>query len=366
MEARFQMIWSPFDTQYALGYTAFMPAPNVQTRRLAALALLVIFVLLLSADAVIAQHGCDAGNLIPNCNFNGWYGSPPRQLPQDFKEYVLSGNLDFSQASDTTWGAPSLRMWSDGGTFHAGIYTQVGGLQPGVAYKASVGWAVGDGYASFGRRLGIDPTGGTDPNSTNIVWSQTYRDKGKILNRPSPDPSNIDVSAVARGSTITVFLDVDHNYSAPPNWFFADALGLYVDQNAPPPPPPPPTAIPTPTRAPVVAQVQVLPTRRPTAPPTASPTATATSTVMPTLTPTATATPTDTPTPTQTFTPEPTATATLPLRPTATFRAPLAAGRASSGRQDGPGTLQGLLWAGLGALGGAGLLGTALTIARKR
>ena len=342
-----------------------MPAPNVRTRRLAALALLVFLGLLLAADAVIAQHGCDAGNLISNCNFNGWYGSPPRQLPQDFKEYVLSGDLDFSQDTDTTWGAPSLRMWSDGGTFHAGIYTQVGGLQAGEAYKASIGWAVGDGYASFGRRLGIDPTGGTDPNSANIVWSQFYRDKGKMLNRPSPDPSNIDVSAVARSSTITVFLDVDHNYSAPPNWFFADALGLYVDPNAPPPPP---TAVPTSTRAPVVvAQVQPSPTRRPTASPTASPTATATSTAMPTLTPTATTTPTDTPTPTQTYTPAPTATATLPLRPTATPGAPVPARPAASGGgQGGVGTLQGLLWGGLGALGGAGLLGTALTIARKR
>ena len=338
-----------------------MSAPNIRTRRRATLALLVILGLLLAADAVIAQHGCDAGNLISNCNFSDWYGSPPRQLPRDFKEYVLSGDLDFSQASDTTWGTPSLRLWSDGGTFHAGVYTQVGGLQPGVAYKASIGWAVGDGFASFGRRLGIDPTGGTDPNSGNVVWSPFYRDKGKILNRPSPDPSNIDVSAVARNSTVTVFLDVDHNYSSPPNWFFADALGLYVDPNAPPPPP---TALPTATPAPVVAQVQPSPTRRP---PTASPTATTTSTAQPTLTPTATATPTETPTPTQTYTPEPTATATLPLRPTATLGASVPAARPSPpGQGDGPGALQGLLWGGLGALGGAGLLGTALTIARRR
>ncbi len=340
-----------------------MPAPHIRTRRLAALALLAMFGVLMVADSVIAQHGCDPGNLIPNCNFNGWSGSPPRQLPQDFQAYVLSGDLDFSQASDTTWGAPSLRMWSDGGTFHAGIYTQVGGLQPGVAYKASIGWAVGSGYASFGRRLGIDPTGGTDPNSANVVWSQFWRGEGRIMNYPPPAPENIDVSAVARSSTVTVFLDVDHNYSAPPNWFFADALGLYVDPDAPPPPPTAaPTAIPTAVPAVVVAVVQPSPTSRPSA----SPTATATSTALPTPTPTVTATPTDTPTPTQTFTPEPTATATLPLRPTATLEAAGRARAAAPPAAGAVGALQALLWGGLGALGGAGLLGAALTIVRRR
>ncbi len=53
---------------------------------------------------------------------------------------MLSGDLSYNQHADTFLGAPSLAMWSDGGTFVAGIYTQVGGLQPGTTYKASMGW----------------------------------------------------------------------------------------------------------------------------------------------------------------------------------------------------------------------------------
>ena len=136
---------------------------------------------------------------------------------------------------DTYWGAPSLRMWSDGGTFLAGIYTQVGGLTPGATYNASMGWGApypwqGD---NFGRRLGIDPTGGTDPNSPNIVWGPMQRGPGKVLNDSNPGYPNIDVSAVARGSTVTVFVWVDHNYSTGQNQIFIDAVGLYQNADAP-------------------------------------------------------------------------------------------------------------------------------------
>ena len=52
----------------------------------------------------------------------------PRQVPEGWAPFVLSGDLTFMQDNDTVWGAPALRMWSNGDTFVAGIYTQVGGL----------------------------------------------------------------------------------------------------------------------------------------------------------------------------------------------------------------------------------------------
>jgi hypothetical protein len=325
---------------------------------------LAIFGLLLVAQAVQGQsHGCPPDNLLPNCNFDRFYGSPPRQLPEGFKAYLApgSGDLDFSLGTDTQWGAPSLRMWSDGGTFHAGIFTQVGGLQPGVTYKASLGWGVGDPWASFGRRLGIDPTGGTDPNAPTVVWSKAYWGQGKALNWPPPDPANIDVSAVAQASTITVFADVEHNSAAPPNWVFLDALSLVKDPNqAPPPTPVPPTA----TAAPAVAPA---PTRRPTATarPTVTPTATVADTATPTQTPLPTATPTHTPTPAPTDTPAPTATSTLPPRPRATAGT-TQPGAAAMQLPSAPGTGRGLLYGGLGALSGAGVLGLALVLGIMR
>lgn len=295
-----------------------------------------------------AQHGCDPGNLIPNCNFDTFYGNPPRQVPTGWVPFVLAGDLTYIQDVDTYWGAPSLRMWSDGGTFVAGIYTQVSGVQPGVAYKASIGWGAPNEPDAFGRRLGIDPTGGTDPNAPTVVWGPMHRGPGRFLNGPPPEV-NIDVSAVARSSTVTVFVYVDHNYSTGQNFIFIDAVSLVVD---PVQPVFVPTDTPVPTR-PVAAVLR--PTQRPSATPTMTPTATPTVTPTPTetATPSPPATPTVTPTPTATDTPSATPTSTLPPRPSGT-PAPPAATAASS---VGAATAGWLLIGGIGALAGSGLLG---------
>ena len=42
------------------------------------------------------------------------------------------------------------------------------------------------------RRLGIDPTGGVDPNSPKVAWGMDYCGDGN-LNYPPPDV-NLDVS----------------------------------------------------------------------------------------------------------------------------------------------------------------------------
>lgn len=338
-----------------LSYNVTMHVRSLSPNR-AGISLLVLFCLSLALPwQVAAQHGCIPGNLIPNCNFDTFYGSPPRQVPTDWVPFVLSGDLTFMQDTDTYWGAPSLRMWSNGGTFVAGVWTQVNGLQPGVAYKASKGWGAPNEPDAFGRRLGIDPTGNTDPNAPTVVWGPMHRGPGRSLNYPPPDV-NIDVSAVARSSTVTVFVFVDHNYSTGDNFIFIDAVSLFVD-------PVQPAVIPTDTPQPP-APVAVAAAPRPTQPPTATPsptaTATATATATETATPTPTATPTITPTPTATFTPTATPTSTLPPRPTATPGAPVKAAVASAGAPSA------LLFGGLGALGGAGLLGIVLAVNRRR
>lgn len=295
-------------------------------------------------------HGCKEGNLIPNCGFDTFYSHAVGQIPVGWNPFVLAGALAWDPSPDTYWGAPSLRMWSDGGTFVAGIFTQVGGLTPGIAYYASMGWGGPTEPDAFGRRLGIDPTGGTDPNAGTVVWGPMLRGPGKVLNDSNPGYPNIDVSAVARSSTVTVFVYVDHNYSTGANQIFIDAVGLYVDSNQPAPTAP----AAAPTSAP--AQAAARPAARPAA--TRTRTATPTATAVPTATPTstATATPTLTPTPTQTYTPTATPTSTLPPRPRATPGGPAAAPQAAP---------KGLLWGGLGALGGAGLLGALLATTQR-
>jgi hypothetical protein len=345
--------------------------PHKCARIAAALVLFAFCVSLQGVQIVSAQgacHGCDAGNLIPNCNFDSFSGAPPRQVPSGWTPFVLSGSLTFMQDSDTLYGAPSLRMWSNGDTFMAGIYTQVGGLQPGATYRASVGWAApSDPHDSFGRRLGIDPTGGTDPNAPTVVWSNFHFGDGRRLNCPAPDP-NIDVAAAAKSSTVTVFVEVHHNYSTGNNYIFIDAVSLTQDSSAPVAPPPP-TATPVPPTSAPVVQAPPAPTR--TAAPTRTPTpaATATATPSPTATATATASPTPTasPSPTATETPAPTLTVTLIPRPTATA-GPRTASLLPTGQAGGStgGGAPGLLWGGIGSLGGAAILGMLAMVRTRR
>lgn len=252
---------------------------------------------------------------------DGPQGSPPRQLPNGWNAFVLAGDVSYivetsAGGAHTFWGPPSLKMHNSGGTFKAGIFTQVQ-VSPGAGYRASIAWGAPNAPDQFGRQLGIDPTGGTDPNSPNIVWGPMHWGDGRILNYPPPDV-NIDVKARAVNSTVTVFFLVDHPQSTGDNFIFIDVIALYPDESAPAPIVAPPTDTPEPPTAtpePVVQQAVVaaapppvlptdtpLPTETPTATPTATPEPTATATVTPTPSPT------PSPTPTATWTPWPTTT----------------------------------------------------------
>lgn len=266
---------------------------------------------------------CDPGNLIPNCGFDTFEGSPPRQVPSGWAPFVLSGDLTYMQDSDTYWAAPSLRMWSNGGTFTAGLSTQVGGLQPGATYMASWGWGGPNAPDTFGRKLGIDPTGGTDPLSPAVIWGPLHYGPGRFLSRTgpySPDNPNLSVSAVAKSPTVTVFVWVEHPSSTGDNYIFIDNVGLRQDTSQPVVPPTATPQPPTPTPVPEQRPAQPIATSTPTATPTELPTQTPTATPTATATATPTATPTHTPSPTATATASPTATPlpTVDPRPTAT------------------------------------------------
>jgi len=274
--------------------------------------------------AARAAHPCDPPNILPGgvCGMDSFRGSPPREIPNGWNEFVLSGDLTYMQDSDSAFGEPSLRMWSSGGTFKAGIYTQAP-VTPGAGYRASIAWGAPDPkYAdTFGRQLGVDPTGGTDPNASTVVWGPVHWGPGRILNYPNGQGPNIDVTARAQSNTMTVFFVVDHPRSTGDNLIFVDAIALYPDDSAAAAPtntpaPVPATAAPQPTQPrPVVARAPQS-TATPTV--TASPTATATSTATPSATATATATASPTATATGTATPNPTATPSPTRTPTST------------------------------------------------
>ncbi len=277
--------------------------------------------LLLSPRSTFAQgHPCDPPNVLPSgvCNFDTFYGSPPRQIPSGWTAFIQSGDLTYMQDLDTFWGAPSLRMWSNGGTFRAGIYTQVA-VTPGAGYRASIAWGAPNEPDTFGRQLGLDPTGGADPNAPTVIWGPMHWGPGRLLNYPPGQGPNIDVRARAVGDRMTVFFLTDHNRSTGDNFIFVDAIGLYPDENAPAAatPTPPPTATRPPAAAPARSQPAPA-SATPTNSPTASPTPTATPTLTPSPSPTATFSPTPSPTATATATVTPTRTPTPSPTPTPT------------------------------------------------
>lgn len=68
------------------------------------------------------------------------------------------------------------------GTFDAGVYQTVGNLQSGSYYWFRLGKSLaakdyGGGNTrvdSIGRKVGVDPFGGTDPKSPNVIWGPDY------------------------------------------------------------------------------------------------------------------------------------------------------------------------------------------------
>ncbi|MBX2997497.1 MAG: hypothetical protein KF893_03230 [Caldilineaceae bacterium] len=346
--------------------SSILPSSSAQI----AITLILSLALLWGSSSVLfASEPCETGgNVIPKdvCDFDTFYGSPPRQLPNGWAPFILYGDLTYMQDVDTFWGAPALRMWNNGGTFKAGIYTQVR-VTPGSGYRASVAWAAPNAPDQFGRQLGLDPTGGTDPNAPTVIWGPMHWGPGRMLNYPVGQGPNIDVRARATGETMTVFFLVDHPTSTGDNLIFVDAIALYPDENAPflEPPTPQPTPTPIPTNTPAVEQrIAALPTATWTPIPSATPT----QTPLPTETPTPTITPSPTPSPTltpsPTWTPWPTVTPDVAVdsRRSAADGALLnvAAGMAhQSGRN-------GLLMVGVIGLSGASLCGSSLWWLRRR
>jgi hypothetical protein len=258
-----------------------------------------------------AQDPCEnPGNKTFNCQFDTFTAAPGGEVPEGWWPFVLSGHPAFDAASDTP-KFPALRIWADGEGFVAGIYQEVSGVEVGATYEAFVGWAVFQSAGpEMGRAIGIDPTGGTDPQAGSVVWSPEVWEK----KRTNPE---LRVRAVAQSDRITVFVRVNNPRTYGADQAFLDAVSLIRDE---PVPVVPPAEIPTDTPVPE-PELPPDPTATPVLESAPAPDPTATAVPVPTDTPvpTATATETAVPTPTATDTPEPTATSTpSPVPPTAT------------------------------------------------
>lgn len=140
----------------------------------------------------------------------------------------------------------------------AGMYQQVSGVTPGALLRFSVymqAWSTNSNYGpsdhsqTMGMRVGIDPFGGTDAFSPNIIWSDpfdTYDAWGLY-----------SIEATAGSGTVTVFTRSTPHYGNQHNDIYVDDASLVVVDNSNtggganvqpnnPPPAPAPTAVPSP------------------------------------------------------------------------------------------------------------------------
>ncbi len=242
-------------------------------------------------------------NLIFNCSFErGWIQVRLGEIGEGWEYSIETGQpaLDHS-TFERLHGNTAQRIWTDGVPFRGSIYQRVENVTPGVVYLAMVDWAAisPSKEANVGRKVGIDPLGGSDPTSASVVWSPSLWSWGH-------DFSALRVSAVAQARTITVFVEVDVPSSEGKDEAFIDLVRLEVDYSQPTATATPVPPSPTPTSAPPTATATPLPPTQ-----TPMPTDTPLPTVTATLEPSATPVPTETPLPTETPTTSPAPTGTV-------------------------------------------------------
>ena len=167
-------------------------------------------------------------------------------------EYGLIG-LEYQVPDQIHSGRQSLQYGKRYATHTAGAYQQVGGLTQGTKLRFSAwGFVSGSdpdpnktpGFVHM--KVGIDPSGGTNPFGGNVVWSGVTN---PVVSGSGSAWQQMAIEAVAQNATVTVFV-----YSSP-DWPMDDGLtsqwddaSLVVTSPAEEPtgtpPPPPPTSPP--------------------------------------------------------------------------------------------------------------------------
>ena len=287
-------------------------------------------------------------NLLSNPGFEGDFESRDGDSPQNVAADWTSWHIPKSTGSPAYanhapfYDEETVRIRGDEegksqvyynqfATHQGGIYQEVDSLTVGSSYRFSVyawvwssigeDWTVSEQPGNVSVRVGIDPNGGTDGASDDIVWSTTAVFLYNAFYQYS-------VIAQASSATVTVFVESTIGEPVANNYIYLDdavlelATQTVVDVDASP----------TSETNVDLDQIDATPTQEPTATQTLQPTATMTTDVQQreaetetevepsetplpveptnTLEPTATATsaPSDTPTPTEALAPSATAT----------------------------------------------------------
>lgn len=267
---------------------------------------------------------------------DGGYDTPQGVVANSWNAFLINGEwpayelADNESANGDVGGSSSQYIHGDGIRFDAGIYQVVGGVQPGASYEFSVGWAAmlrdtgGGNNQKFDdviiRRVGVDPTGGTDPRSQNMLWGPEVGtgSSGRSLNHP-----DMRITFKALSNQVTVYVRAYNLSTGASDKVFLDVMCLLPRGDIPVE-----TVEPTATPTPAVTEPPPPPTNPPA---TARPRATA---VPPTATPVP---PTPEPAQFLTATPNSVAQARATATPRTIARIPNAAGSSGSSSSSGSG-----------------------------
>lgn len=234
-----------------------------------------ILLLALAPLAIAAAPPQQGENLLQDPSFEGtysaWNAIPQIQMPVAWTPWWAEAS-----EGDPTWmnhrpewkpadgelypnrvhsGIRSLQWHKSYATFQAGAYQQVSVPENAqlrfVAYGQA--WSCSEwnkcpdatSYdpANMGMRIGIDPTGGTNPWAASVVWSG--------WGNPLDAWGYFAVETTAQGSMVTVFLYSNPDWPKQNQDVYYDDASLVVIGDAPPPTsapaesqPPPPAAAP--------------------------------------------------------------------------------------------------------------------------
>ncbi len=250
-----------------------------------------------TAHAFPEGCGTHPANLIRNGSMAPGHDTAFGFVSNEWEPFVFSGTPPrFEWVDNEKWDANgSQYFWSDGTPFDAGISQTVGGLQTGVFYRFRIGYsharldpgtATNDVHPAMGRQVGVDPLGGTDAHSPNVIWGPALFNSGAGMN-----PPDLTMTFAARADRATIYFRGIFKGAAgrAKVWFDVACMEPLSDLPAATPPPataiPAPTARPnsTPTRVPAtrVAQIAVTRTLTPAPAKSATPTRVPSATLTP-------------------------------------------------------------------------------------
>jgi len=170
---------------------------------------------------------------------DGGYDTAHGVVANSWNAFLINGKwpafelADNESANGDIGGSSSQYIHGDGTRFDAGIYQVISGVTPGASYEFSVGWAAmlrdtgGGNNQKFDdviiRRVGYDPTGGTDPQSPNVKFGPEVGtgSSGRSLNHP-----DMRVTFQAQSNQVTVFARVYNLSTSASDKVFFDVMCL--------------------------------------------------------------------------------------------------------------------------------------------